>query len=750
MLENRKMINHGSRRKQLFNKRLNDFLARQPEEQRLHLEGPGTNSLAAWFLGPKAENQDIFKKLVTMAIDANCNDRKAYQKADPAYVTDGRKDAAYDAGLAELEYQYKKLLTNLKRSVPFFSYRYQAHMNWDLTMPGMLGYFSAMLYNQNNVAAEASPVTAQLESQVGDDLCTMLGFQIPNHKYTDAIRPWGHITCDGSVANLEAMWAARNLKYYPISVAQALQNDERLKFARDLRVPLLDGSSATLLKLDTWTLLNLPIDAVLKLTTRIEQEYGIAGTTITEALDPYLLQSMGFDQFCRNFTRDIPPPVVLGSATKHYSWPKNAAILGIGKDYFINVDVDADARMCVEKTTDSAQKHCLRARLQQSLEARQPVIMAVTVMGSTEESAVDPLTEVLNIRDEFRQQGLEFAVHADAAWGGYFASLLRTPLESQATNTAPALQETPVLPMSDYVNTQYNALPGVDSITIDPHKAGYIPYPAGGLCYRNGSMRNLVAFLAPEVFHGESAVADMGIYGVEGSKPGAAAAGVYLSHRIIRPDRSGYGKILGQALFNSKRFYSAVITMAKDNDPFIVVPVQQIPAEKDGGTPEEIKKQLQFIKERIVARENNDLIQDEAAMALLRQLGSDQIIITYAFNFKDTEGSLNTDPDKANEFNHAIFEQLSVSPDHADIMSRPLFITTSEFEPDVYGEDFVRTFMKRLKLDYGKLRSMNFLSSTTMSPWLTATAEGNFIPTMIDAFRDIVLKEVRKFQEHCA
>jgi len=31
---------------------------------------------------------------------------------------------------------------------------------------------------------------------------------------------------------------------------------------------------------------------------------------------------------------------------------------------------------------------------------------------------------------------------------------------------------------------------------------------------------------------------------VEGSKPGAAAAAVWLAHRVIRPDRSGYGRIL--------------------------------------------------------------------------------------------------------------------------------------------------------------------------------------------------------------
>ena len=32
------------------------------------------------------------------------------------------------------------------------------------------------------------------------------------------------------------------------------------------------------------------------------------------------------------------------------------------------------------------------------------------------------------------------------------------------------------------------ALANSDSITVDPHKSGYIPYPAGALCYRNGQL----------------------------------------------------------------------------------------------------------------------------------------------------------------------------------------------------------------------------------------------------------------------
>lgn len=58
------------------------------------------------------------------------------------------------------------------------------------------------------------------------------------------------------------------------------------------------------------------------------------------------------------------------------------------------------------------------------------------------------------------------------------------------------------------------ALRFADSITVDPHKAGYIPYPAGGLCYRDGRMRFLVTWTSPYLSRGS--VTSIGIYGVEG------------------------------------------------------------------------------------------------------------------------------------------------------------------------------------------------------------------------------------------
>lgn len=77
-------------------------------------------------------------------------------------------------------------------------------MCFDTSIPALLGYFSAMLYNQNNVTLEASPLTTVAEIEVGQQLCKMFGYNTDPEK--DEPMAWGHLPCDGSVANLESVW----------------------------------------------------------------------------------------------------------------------------------------------------------------------------------------------------------------------------------------------------------------------------------------------------------------------------------------------------------------------------------------------------------------------------------------------------------------------------------------------------------------------------------------------------------------
>ena len=694
-----------------------------------HLEGLGTRSLEAWFLGTKAENADELESLIVEAIRDHAFWRRNFHPGDPTHVTEQiKRQTDYIEAIDTLKESYRSLLAFLKKSVPFFSMRYQGHMLWDMTMPAILGYFATMLYNPNNVAFEASTATTLLEILVGDDLCRMLGYTIPDEAEIEkgAIRPWGHITSGGTVANIEAIWSARNLKFYPLALQAALQNEPSLVAAKEITISLPNGGLKPLTELDTWSLLNLKGDDILALPTRLNNEYQISRETLTAAISKYSLQNLGIGDFSRRFLRDANLPVFLVPATKHYSFPKTAALLGIGASNLIDVPVDEDARMDLTEVKNI---------LQNCLAEHTPVYTVVCVMGSTEESATDPIKDVLELREELRSQGLEFTIHADAAWGGYFASLLREDETNNRVQLIEAKEEiVPEIGLSAYVTEQFQVLGNADSITVDPHKSGYIPYPAGALCYRNSAMRDLVTFAAPVVYHGE-AEPTVGIYGLEGSKPGAAAASVYLSHKVIRPTKSGYGKIIGKALFNCKKLYARLLCMARPEDRFIVVPVPRLPAEQSNS---DVEKQIQFIRNRIDQASKNELLADQEAMQLLSEIGPDQNIITYAFNFKNPDGSLNTNLALANRLNRAIYDKLSINPGE-DIYGYKLIVSTTDFDAAHYGEVFIEHYKQRLLGVSGASgSSITVLRSTVLDPWLSETSKGSFLDILEHEFRQAV------------
>lgn len=737
----------------------------------LTLDAPGASALGGWFLGPKAENADLLRSLVQEAVERHCLDRIEHFPSDPAWLTEDRKKSkSYQDSVALLHERFRDLLDELDGSVPFFSHRYQGHMLWDVTLPAVAGYFAAMLYNQNNVAAEASPITTWLEMLVGDDLCRMLGYHVPKRKedgtYEEADPgkkiAWGHITCDGSVANTEALWAARNLKFIPVGLSAALRNIEALAPARGLSVRLADGRMRPLVELSTWELFNLPVDEVLELESRLQQDYQYdAGVDVEALLSQYKVENTGMSSFMRRHAPTSSDPVLVTPATAHYSWPKAMSLLGLGRDATIQVKVDLDARLDLQD---------LRRQLDACLRDQRPVIAVVAVLGTTEESAIDPLCEILAERERYRKLGLEFWIHVDAAWGGYFAAMMRSkdvdpiqPALLSAPQDSAAADEHellfgPNLVLSAYVRKQYEVLGQADSITVDPHKAGYIPYPAGGLCYRDAAMRNLVAFAAPVVYHG-GIDPTVGIYGVEGSKPGAAAAAVYLSHSVIRTDETGYGRILGRCVWNSKRLYCALLTMVQADDRFRIKTFQRLPTERAERPIEaEIRAELKKIQDVIGDRPNGDVIQtlneDPNLRAWFESLGSDQIIVSYAFNFVRKNGELNTDAQRMNDLNVEIFRRLSLAthnqgrssddraktraPEKEVSPSVPVFVTASKFDPAVYGTHLVHSFQRRLGAIPCDI-PMDFVLSTTMNPWLSDTADGNFIPTIVAEIRKVIV-----------
>ncbi|KAI0051057.1 PLP-dependent transferase [Auriscalpium vulgare] len=687
------------------------------------------DAAGAWFLGPRAENGEALEKYVGIILNDLFKCRKEFAPQDKDFI-DGAmiRSHAFQASMSKLETNIKFLSSLLpQHSVPFYSPRYMAHMLNDVSMPATLGYLMALMYNPNNVAVEGSPLTSLIEFDVGQQLCSMLGYDVgsPGRPGVTDPAPWGHITCDGSVANLESMWVARNLKFYPLSLKRALDNHPSLaSIAAHFKIKLCTGRETLLSECKTWDLLNLTPDEVLNLPSRIAQQFGLSPLSLQAIVGDYIIQTTGKEDLEKHFQLQQPVQYLV-SKTTHYSWPKGAAITGIGSRNLIGVPVDEEARMDCE---------ALDMLLGKCLKDHQAVYAIVAIIGTTEHGAVDPLSKILALRRKYQRRGLSFMVHADAAWGGYFTSML-VPDPARQGVLDPA--DDPALFVHPQTLNELRHLRYADSITIDPHKSGYVPYPAGSLCYRDGRLRYLVTWTSPVVDSPEDGATRMGVYGIEGSKPGAAPVAAWLGHEVIGLHKGGYGFLLGEAVFTGIKMYGHWSTMSLDHPSLLVVPFRMLPSEKRSkSSPKEVDEERRYIRDVILTRTRQQLANDPRAVALMQQIGSDLVVNAYACNFR-INGKVNKDIDEANYLNARIYEKLSFHKLTDALKDRKVVIMSTVFSQKEYGA-CLTNYKERLGLSGDG--NLVVLVNVSMSPFASPL---NFEKVLADAFRETAEEEVK-------
>lgn len=78
-------------------------------------------------------------------------------------------------------------------------------------------------------------------------------------------------------------------------------------------------------------------------------------------------------------------------------------------------------------------------------------------------------------------------------------------------------------------------------------------------------MRYLLTWTSSIVFHPGDDKGSMGVYGVEGSKPGASAVATWLTHKSLGLDQEGYGRLLGEAIFSCTKVCSALSPLRIDS-----------------------------------------------------------------------------------------------------------------------------------------------------------------------------------------
>jgi tyrosine decarboxylase/aspartate 1-decarboxylase len=242
----------------------------------------------------------------------------------------------------------------------------------------------------------------------------------------------------------------------------------------------------------------------------------------------------------------LPGKKILASEQAHYTHNRISGVLQLP---FETVPCDSLGRL-----EANALAKCLE---------RGDVGTVVATMGTTATGSVDPLPQILELRAKHG-----FRIHADAAYGGYFK--LAKSLEKNAARAFAKIGE-------------------ADSIVIDPHKHGLQPYGCGCVLFRDPEVGRLYKHDSPYTYF-SSAELHLGEISLECSRPGAAAAALWATQRLLPLKDGGEfaqglekGRSAGLALFEKlradKRF---VVAFEPELDIVVFVPRAASASEASG------------------------------------------------------------------------------------------------------------------------------------------------------------------------
>ena len=193
--------------------------------------------------------------------------------------------------------------------------------------------------------------------------------------------------------------------------------------------------------------------------------------------------------------RHAKPGLVVASAQAHYTHGRMCEVLGMP---FKSVAVDARGRMDLDALEDLL-KH-------------EPVATVVATLGNTALGAVDPLHEIVKLRDKYG-----FRLHVDAAYGGYFTLVDNLGSDARAA---------------------YDATAEADSIVVDPHKHGLQPYGCGCVLFKDPSVGRFYKHDSPYTYF-TSAELHLGEISLECSRAGAAAVALWATQKLLPMERGG-------------------------------------------------------------------------------------------------------------------------------------------------------------------------------------------------------------------
>ena len=190
-----------------------------------------------------------------------------------------------------------------------------------------------------------------------------------------------------------------------------------------------------------------------------------------------------------------PKKTIVASEQAHYTHKRISGVLHLP---FEAIPCDARGRISVE---------ALENRL-----VKGDVGAVVATVGTTATGSVDPLEEILDLGKKYHVR-----VHADAAYGGYFALAGNLSGETRAA---------------------FDRLGQADSIVIDPHKHGLQPYGCGCVIFRDLAVGRLYKHESPYTYF-TSEELHLGEISLECSRAGASAVALWSTQKLLPLVRNG-------------------------------------------------------------------------------------------------------------------------------------------------------------------------------------------------------------------
>ena len=226
------------------------------------------------------------------------------------------------------------------------------------------------------------------------------------------------------------------------------------------------------------------------------------GNIVTGGTEANLMAIRAARNHARKYKGIVDGEIIIPDSA-HFSFKKAADMLNLRiveakLDENYKIDVDSVREAITDKT-----------------------VAIVAIAGTTELGLIDPIGEISKIAHE---NNIYF--HVDAAFGGFSIPFLR--------------QAGYDLPVFDF------SLEGVCSITVDPHKMGLAPIPAGGIIFRKEEYLDVMAVDSPYLTVKTQST-------IVGTRLGASSAATYAVMKYF--GKEGYVK-LAQSMMENARFLS--------------------------------------------------------------------------------------------------------------------------------------------------------------------------------------------------